>query len=284
MVRRRGFLIAGLGTALFHTAMGPSTPADDVDEESARGKRALALVSAIADEWTFSVKPRTGDRVRLKRLEKPLARWSNPEVGSIHGAVFVWTRDDRPELIASMFKWFAPKSDCDGEFHSLCGEPLEGTRGTRTWSTAGKHLDLKTLEGVDMPAQTFAQRTRQMRAIVDSLAIVESLADGQKIPLRAQTQPLYRYASESANVIDGAIFSFVRATDPEAIVMIEAVNAVAKPSWRIGFARMSVEELTATRAGAEIWTCKAANWDDTLDKPGMYSVLRFTSSDPTDSR
>jgi hypothetical protein len=44
--------------------------------------------------------------VPLVLEREPVLQWANPVVGSIHGAMFVWTADGRPQAITSVFKWF----------------------------------------------------------------------------------------------------------------------------------------------------------------------------------
>ena len=51
-------------------------------------------------------------------------RWSNPNVGEVHGNVFLWTVNERPVVVGSLFKWFTPHTHMSHEFHSLSEQPL----------------------------------------------------------------------------------------------------------------------------------------------------------------
>ena len=54
-------------------------------------------------------------------------------------------------------------------------------------------------------------------------------------------------------VIDGAIFSFVVATDPEAILLVEAFDDQGKMGFRYAFARFHFWRLTATLGDKPVW-------------------------------
>jgi hypothetical protein len=68
-------------------------------------------------------------QTELELKPDPLLRWSNPAVGSIHGAVFVWTHEGRPAAVASIYKWFEPHTHMAFEVHSLSKMPLIGFLG-----------------------------------------------------------------------------------------------------------------------------------------------------------
>ena len=71
--------------------------------------------------------------------------------------------------------------------------------------------------------------------------------------LRLLTKPLYRYEA-TGDLIDGALFGFVLATDPEALLMIEAYKTADGAQWRYAFhAPMTVYGLVARLDGTEVW-------------------------------
>jgi hypothetical protein len=54
-------------------------------------------------------------------------------------------------------------------------------------------------------------------------------------------------------VTDGAIFSYVVATDPEAILLVEAFDEKGKTGFRYAFARFHFWRLTATVSDKAVW-------------------------------
>src|SRR5262245_40885034 len=102
-------------TLSFTSAQQTDTPATKENIEAA-----LKLTQAAAAEYDMRV---GGDEKPLELLREPVLRWSNPDRGEVHGNVFVWTREGRPLVVGSLFKWFSPHTHMAHEFHSLAEEP-----------------------------------------------------------------------------------------------------------------------------------------------------------------
>ena len=93
-----------------------------------------------------------------------------------------------------------------------------------------------------------------MREIARRFRVVLHDPDENVTELRLQPQPLHRYASPSGRIQDGAIFSFVVATDPESLLIVEVAGEQRPPEWRCGFVRMHYWALTAFDSGGdEVW-------------------------------
>jgi hypothetical protein len=73
--------------------------------------------------------------------------------------------------------------------------------------------------------------------------------------LRLLTSPIYRYAASEQGILDGAMFAFVQGTNPEVLLLIEAVAADSSAgTWRYGFARMSCFYLRVRQGDQVVWT------------------------------
>jgi hypothetical protein len=120
---QRWFLVAVLSVGLLGAAMdaGAQKPADPpANPENIES--ALKFTQAAAAEYEI----RVGNDDIEKPLElqrNPVLKWSNPARGEIHGNVFLWTRDGRPLVVGSLFKWFSPHMHMSHEFQSLAEEP-----------------------------------------------------------------------------------------------------------------------------------------------------------------
>jgi hypothetical protein len=84
-------LFAHLGRA---EDTSPGTPAEDKQLEKERAAQALELCRQGAKEYRLFLDDSA--KTELELVSDPILRWSNPTVGSIHGAVFVWTDKGRP--------------------------------------------------------------------------------------------------------------------------------------------------------------------------------------------
>src|SRR5581483_3887311 len=63
-------------------------------------------------------------RSKLMLLPKPLQHWDNPARTSEDGAVFIWLKDGRPEVIGSIFTYKITNVRTKHEFQSLAAVPL----------------------------------------------------------------------------------------------------------------------------------------------------------------
>jgi hypothetical protein len=74
--------------------------------------------------------------------------------------------------------------------------------------------------------------------------------------LRHLTQPLYRYAKEDGDILDGALFAFVEGNDPEVLLLLEAVSANGgkSHSWHFSMARMTGYRVSANLDGREVFS------------------------------
>jgi hypothetical protein len=71
--------------------------------------------------------------------------------------------------------------------------------------------------------------------------------------LRLATTPLFEYSAPKAGATSGAIFSYLLATDPEAILLVEAFDEKGKTGFRYAFARFHFWRLTAKLADKTVW-------------------------------
>jgi hypothetical protein len=73
--------------------------------------------------------------------------------------------------------------------------------------------------------------------------------------LRLLSQPLYRYPKETAEVLDGALFAFTEANDPEVFLLLEAValDNGKRHEWRYALARSTTFRITVHLDGREVF-------------------------------
>ena len=76
----------------------------------------------------------------------------------------------------------------------------------------------------------------------------------EAIEARLLTQPIYRVPADART--DAALFAFVQGTDPEVVLLVEAVNSTG---WRYALARMTVVAIAADLNDARVWELPS-NW------------------------
>src|SRR5262249_571584 len=151
--------------------------------------------------------------VPAKFLSEPILLWSNPAAGEIHGNVFLWTVDERPVVIGSLYKWFSPHTHMSHEFQSLAADKLQAKyQGRAVWAPAAPGVKFASLADAPLPTVTALQRLVQMRQLSKDFSATKVERDGSTGELRLLTQPVYRYADAPRGVIDGGLFAFVQGT------------------------------------------------------------------------
>jgi hypothetical protein len=266
--------IMNLGIAVITVSMllgaddsspSPSTQANADSKESAR------RVLELAQKYDFYAEPECKTKLALEA--KPLLTYSNPVRGDVYGNVFVWTLQGRPEVIGAIFD-FRSESKLDSELHMLSHRGAVGCReGEKFWSPDQPGAKFAALPAAPVPAESAAARLRQMRDLAKKFTVERDHPEQGKGEVRLLSQPIYRYSSKEAGILDGAIFAFVEGTDPEAYLLLEA-TAAGKPQWQFAFARMNIVEFRALYGGKEVWKVPAVNWDVVFDKQEPYAIIR----------
>ena len=238
--------LAGLGLPL----QGSDSP------ESKVVKQLRAIYAEDAAE--YSIYRDVERREKLELRQEPVYAWTNPVLGQ-EGAMFVWTRQGRPEAIGSIFSFPAQVKGMRGlmhEFHSVSTATLVPERASLNRWEPQSGLVMKALPDAPKPADSARPRLLQLRDLSRSFTARSVDPDGRTCELRLLTQPLHRYQSTDPDIIDGALFAFVSSagTDPEVVVMIEARRGDDEPVWKYAPCRFSNLNLHVKYNDAEVWT------------------------------
>jgi hypothetical protein len=107
------------------------------------------------------------------------------------------------------------------------------------------------------PAENKVRRLTQMRDLARRFSVTTYRSEPEEAtPLRLLTTPIYRFAVEGEKIIDGAVFAFANATDPDSLVLLEAVQD--KPNapayWQYSVARMTSAKAAVRLDDQEIWS------------------------------
>jgi hypothetical protein len=224
---------------------------------------AFRISLAAAAEYEFRVgKDENGKPVELVRDSR--LKWSNPAVSDIQGNVFVWTREGRPLVVGSFMKWFSPRSVMQHEFHSLAEESLKAKfHGSRVWATDDAGVKFANIPGAAAPAASEAQRLLQIRKLAREFSGTAKYRDAPSdTELRLLPQPIHSYAAPKQGVVSGGLFAFVRGTDPELFLLVEARGKDdATARWQFAAARMTnMAELRLRHQDKQVWEAGLLPW------------------------
>jgi hypothetical protein len=195
-----------------------------------------------------------GRQTKLKLQPEPVLSYTNPAgKGRSHGAMFVWTRDGRPEILGAI--WSRQPGDqryVIHEMHSLSLEPLTATRnGSVFWSPKGPGIEPFPIPGAPEPAATAPLRLAQMRSLAREFTAT-TVRDTVERQLQFRSQPVYRFDKPTAER-DGAVFVGFEDWDPELLMLIETRETAGGPRWHAGFARFTNLPVSARHKDVPVW-------------------------------
>jgi hypothetical protein len=242
-------------------AAGPA-PADGKDDKSSVQKERLAAMKRMASRYEI-VAGKDGE-TKLRLTEEPVLRWSNPERNSGDGCLYLFTDKGRPQAALTIYLTEDRKA-WNHEFQSLAEQSLVAKKGQAVaWEPDQSGVKFEPAPGAPAPAEAAAGRLVQMRALADRFTATVTFR-GDKSALRRLTAPVYRYGDPKGDPLDGAVFAFVQATDPEVLLLLEVRGSGSKAQWHYALARQTMWVLEVEYDGRRVWAVE--KWDRATSNP-----------------
>jgi hypothetical protein len=219
------------------------------DEESPAGADDNRLEYLVQRLQAQAIAETGGERRAAELQPSPLMTWQNPISGA-NGGVFVWTIAGRPVALSKTHVNDRKRHYVESSITLRDG--LQCTQsGSAIWVPEGSTAVVVPVTDLAPARDTRAGRLLQMREVAESFAIEDQWGEGEEelYQLRLLPRPLYRYEAPAEQVIDGAIFAYSQGTNPEAVVVIEAVETESGSEWRCQVSRLTGYALTARRRG-----------------------------------
>jgi hypothetical protein len=268
MTLPHGLVLGCLLLLAAHAAGDPPKPGggNDAEEKAARMEHMKQAAKG------YEIAPAADAAKKLVLIEEPLLRFDDPVTGVVDGTQFVWMLDDRPTATASV--WIRNTGHEFHEFQSLADGPLTATnQGQVKWAPAQPGIEWKPAANAPPPAATAVARLAQMRAVArEYTATVAAEKDQQG--LRLLSQPVFRYGRPDGTVVDGAMFAYCKGTNPEVLLLVEAVKREKGPEWHYAFARMTSRACEVRREERVVWTAPRLRGGSPTD-PYFNVVQRY---------
>jgi len=196
----------------------------------------------------------SGDAVEL--LEDPLLAFGDAARGNSHGTLWGFGSNGRPDALMELWQL----SDSPGVWYQsfirvgdrpLLLEPPDGRR----WQPPDGKIARTALAGAEPPVANRPGRLRQLRSLARRFTAHESGdADHLRTELRTLAQPVRRYDDADGGIQDGAIFIFAHGTNPEAILLVEALGTTVDESrWHYSLFPTTSADLHVEVDGKDIW-------------------------------
>jgi hypothetical protein len=215
-------------------------PDDPPNPESAKEKevKAARMEHMKRAAKSYEIVLASDAAKKLVLLEEPVLRFDDHVTGVVDGTLFIWMLEDRPAATASV--WIRKTGHEFHEFQSLAAGALTAaSQGQAKWAPAQAGIERKPAPHVPPPAATALRRLSQMRAFAREYSASVTGLDNDRQVLRLLPQPVYRYGRPDGAVADGALFAYCKGTNPEVLLLVEAVKDGNELQWHYAFARMS---------------------------------------------
>lgn len=235
-MRHYGQLLVAMGLLAYAStlARGQSVEGVVVGVRSPNAEYSAAQLQEYFKQAAESYVIRTKEKRKLKAVPGSLLNWSNPVRNQELGGLFIWTLDERPAVLVTIYTFVASKLEHKHEAISFSEQPLTAECGGRVvWTPSPTTMQWKTIQSPIEPQLGSSRLLLQMRQVARRLH-AKKTQRGDEIDLKLLPQPLYQYESKEGG-FSGALFAFVEATDPDLVVLVEAYKkSDDQAAWRIG--------------------------------------------------
>ncbi len=248
-----------------------SAPAAAKKEDDRAGR--LAEMKQIAGSFQ-AVAIDGGTRTPAAMAHDALYRWNDPTREFSDGALWFWRSAGRPIGVVAIELY--PNNEAFGttwalEFTSLSTGPIEveggelfdtryadlhppRTDGRLRWAPAKAGLEFREIPDAPAPANTEAERLRQMRDLVTRFSAREHFK-ARDYTLRLIPRPIDRYADSASGLVDGGIYIFANGTNPEILLLIEARRrGDGATTWSYAAAPLARALVTLRLDQQDVWT------------------------------
>jgi len=249
MLNARDRIISAVWIVLLVRTAGPAERLRAADNErpSPADADSRERVTRIAEGYQLFM---GDDRVPLSMEREPVLRWPNQTRDTPDGATFIWTLDGRPEVMADV--WIRG-GVATHAFHSFSrGKLIAVHHGRTIWHPEKSGIEFTEFADAPRPDDSATKRLAQMKGLARRFTCrIAGRRDGEE--LRLLPRPLYRYQTKPGDLLDGALFAFVQGTDPEVMLVLEAVHRADRSEWQYALTRDSGVGLEADLDGKRIW-------------------------------
>ncbi|HEV3340865.1 MAG TPA: hypothetical protein VG125_10930 [Pirellulales bacterium] len=261
-------LTAGVGAFALPQASA-QTNAPPLKEQSAD------LRAAAAHMQRMELSDLEGQSIDI--IEHPLLAYADPARVNSKGSVWAWGKTGRPLAFLELFRGDEKDTNWVQAVTLTSSRPVKlALPGGGVWQPAEVEFASRAIPDAPAPDEKASIRLRQSKEQARRFTAHEFWdPNNSRFELRLLVQPVHRYSDSSAGIQDGAAFIIAHGTNPETVLLIEALGpSVKEARWHFALARSSNAEAHVELDGQEVWKCDRS--DETNNGPTRTYWL-FTS-------
>jgi hypothetical protein len=193
----------------------------------------------------------------VKLYDRPLLTYGDSARANKNGTLWAFGQSGRPLALLELYQGVQPRASWIHAVTLTSGKLVTMKTPTATaWVPKKSQIEPTPLEGVAPPAAREPARLRQMKDLARRFTAHEFWdPDNSRFELRLLVAPVLRYSDGDAQIQDGAVFVLAHGTNPEVILLIEALGkSVEESRWHYSLARLGSAEMHVELDGKEIWT------------------------------
>jgi hypothetical protein len=244
-----------------------------------------------SDAWTafyrdaarqYAVK-RAGSGETVELLDRAVFDWAS--INDYNGAVFAWTEDGRPLVVASIFSFPVSGSKQRLAVHEFAafadGDLVVAGSDGSPWKPP-RVAAIQPVPRAQSPPERASLLKLHCRRLAKEFA-AHMNRRGERWDLRLLPTPLVEYGPTGDTILGGGLFAFVGySTDPEVLLLLEARLGPDGAAWHFLPIRFSDKSLYLTYQDKQVWESlrKGHGSDGPDTEDPLYRVLSSERLDP----
>jgi hypothetical protein len=239
-----------------------TSPAASAEETAAQAEKKKSLEVMRGQAQRMIVRLGAGeDQVDCELNEQPLIHYSDQVRRLPESTLWVWQQDGVPVLFCKIERL----ADAEGVTKSwqYCCVPATDQKADVTWGRDYRWrmrepaFRWSPIAAPAEPRDTPRARLSQMKVLAREFnGRTEQTPTKSTQEMRLLASPLYQYAAEEKNVVDGAVFGLTsNGTNPDALLLIEALREPEGESkWRFGILGMTGDAVEVFHQQKSVWS------------------------------
>ncbi len=191
----------------------------------------------------------------VELIDRPLLTYGDSARANENGTLWAFGKSGRPAAFLELFHRTGGKTWTHAVTLTSGQLVVMTTSLHARWAPEKIQIEPTRLPGASPPHAKQAMRTRQMKELARRFTAHEFWnPENSRFELRLLVQPVHRYSDAKTGLHDGAVFILAHGTNPEVILLIEALGERLETArWHYSLARVGSAELHVELDGKEVW-------------------------------